>query len=89
MIIISLKERIESAISNISRVEFEKMINYIKFHYTEKGYIVNKEFLIDFYLTSYSTSIWYEALNNSLLESNFNKIMDLEEENWEKCRFNR
>jgi len=61
------------------------MIDHIKCHYTERGYIVNKEFLINFYLTNYSTSIWHEALNNSLLESNYSAIMDLEEEDWENA----
>jgi hypothetical protein len=80
-----LTEKLNYILQQIPEENFHKMIKYIENHYINKGYNVDKEFIIDFLTTNFSTGIWYDSLFNSISESDYKAIMELENNDWEKA----
>ena len=80
----TLKNKLDEILQQIPKKEFENMVSYVKKHYTEKGFDIDEELLVDFFGTNFSTGIWYESLSDSISKKHYNEISKLEENDWEK-----
>lgn len=81
-----LKEQVDTILKNIPNEQFQNMIAYVANHYGD-SYTVDKEFIEDFLITNFGAGIWYDSLSHSLSESNYNQLVELEENDWEKADF--
>lgn len=82
-----LLNELNAILQEVPKSDFEHMTQYVEKHYTREGHDVDREFLMEFFESNYSTGVWDEALSDSLSKKHYDAIYNLIGKDWERSDY--